>query len=528
MIISKKVKMKKMGNKNLKYYIDLGYIVDNDSNEFFVNVEHLTPGSKCLVDSKCDFCDKVVEVKYCLYLKNISSHNLFACSPTCGKNKAIKTNLEKWGVEFPTQNEIVKEKTIKTNLEKWGTKTVTESDLIKEKIKQSNLEKWGVEWTFQSKEIREKSKQTLLERFGVDHNFKSLEVREKSKQTLMKNWGVDNPSKSEEIKDKKKVTSLKNWGTDIPTKSDVIKKKTRETNLKKLGVEYPMQSKQVKEKFKKTINERWGVDHNSQIEDVKKSMKTNNLKNWGVHNYSNFVNLIKDGLIHTYPIKTAVKLIKRDLNGIKASVDVEEETGTIFLKGYSDSFNRGNIEQLIRVITLCGYFPSIFEFYDGDDNFLKSLNYKLVSNEVEYFLFLSDLDFEIKNSYFIQIVIESKFNKPITNIPDKLYHVTPSVFREKILSIGLSPKSLSKKAYHPGRIYLGFNLLVTKNLAYQFNYKGEYILIEINMDKIGLNNLKLKDYIQLYDDPDFPNNGCYTNENIPPNCIKEILKFKNK
>jgi len=283
MIISKKVKMKKMGNKNLKYYIGLGYIVESDSNEFFVNVEHLTPGSKCLVDAKCDFCDKIVEIKYFLYLKNISSHNLFACSPTCGKNKTLKTCLEKYGVEFPTQNEVVKEKTIKTNLEKWGTKTVTESDVIKEKIKQSNLEKWGVEWTFQSKEIREKSKQTLLERFGVDHNFKSIEVREKSKQTLMKNWGVDNPSKSEEIQDKKKVTSLKNWGTDIPTKSDVIKKKTRETNLEKLGVEYPMQSEQVKEKQKKTINERWGVSHNSQIEDVKKSMRTNNLKNWGVN-----------------------------------------------------------------------------------------------------------------------------------------------------------------------------------------------------------------------------------------------------
>ena len=37
----------------------------------------------------------------------------------------------------------------------------------------------------------------------------------------------------------------------------------------------------------------------------------------------------------------------------------------------------------------------------------------------------------------------------------------------------------------------------------------------------------MKDYIQLYDDPDFPKNGCYTNENIPPGCLKEILKFKN-
>lgn len=246
-----------------------------------------------------------------------------------------------------------------------------------------------------------------------------------------------------------------------------------------------------------------------------------------IYNYNNFVDLIVEGLIHTYPIKTTVKLIKRELNGIKSNIDIEEETGTIFLKGYSDSFNKDNIIQLIRVITLCGYFPSIFELYDEDDNLLKSFNYKSLTNEKENELFLSNLLFEIQKSYFTQIIIESKFNRNITNILNKLYHVAPYKFREKILSKGLSPKTLSKKAYHPGRIYLGFNLLITKNLAYQFEHKGEYVLFEIDTDKIGVNNLKLKDYIQIYDDPEFPKNGCYTNENIPPSCIKEILKFKN-
>ena len=64
--------------------------------------------------------------------------------------------------------------------------------------------------------------------------------------------------------------------------------------------------------------------------------------------YNNFVDLIVDGLIHTYPIKTTVKLIKRDLNGIKANIDIEEETGTIFLKGYSDSININNIKIIIH------------------------------------------------------------------------------------------------------------------------------------------------------------------------------------
>ena len=133
-----------------------------------------------------------------------------------------------------------------------------------------------------------------------------------------------------------------------------------------------------------------------------------------IYNY----NLIVDGLIHTYPIKTTVKLIKRDLNGIKANIDIEEETGTIFLKGHSDSFNIDNINQLIRVITLCGYFPSVFELYDKDDNLLKSFNYKLTSNEKENEIFLSSLDFEIKKSHFTQMIIESKFNKTVDCIKE--------------------------------------------------------------------------------------------------------------
>ena len=57
---------------------------------------------------------------YYLYLKNISSHGLFACSPKCGKNKTLSTNLGKYGVEYPNQSDIVRSKTIKTNLEKFG------------------------------------------------------------------------------------------------------------------------------------------------------------------------------------------------------------------------------------------------------------------------------------------------------------------------------------------------------------------------------------------------------------------------
>ena len=320
MLLSEKILIKKRGNKNIKYYSDLGYNTSLD--EFVIDVNHLTNSSKYLVDIKCDFCDNCVQRMYYLYLKNISSNGLFACSPKCGKNKTLSTNLEKYGVEYPNQSDLVRSKTIKTNLEKFGFDSPMKCELVKNKMKKTNLEKWGVEWSLQSKEVRDKIKETNLEKYGVDHNFKSYMVRDKIKITLMKNYGVDNPSKSEEIKDRKRKTSFKNWGVDSPSKSDEIKDKKRKTSLENLGVEYPMQSSDVREKSKKTLMNKFGVDHNSKLDFVKKNMKINNLKNWGVE-YTLQSKEIRDIIIETnllkYGFTTALSNYEFRKNNFKIS-----------------------------------------------------------------------------------------------------------------------------------------------------------------------------------------------------------------
>jgi hypothetical protein len=51
-----------------------------------------------------------------------------------------------------------------------------------------------------------------------------------------------------------------------------------------------------------------------------------------IYNYVNFSDLLIDGLIHTYPIRTTIKLITRDLNGIKANIDIEETNRNYFFE----------------------------------------------------------------------------------------------------------------------------------------------------------------------------------------------------
>lgn len=248
-----------------------------------------------------------------------------------------------------------------------------------------------------------------------------------------------------------------------------------------------------------------------------------------IYKFKNFSKLLEEGLIHTYPIKTAVKIIKRELFpfDLKFKVEVEEETDSIFIKGYSESFVDVDILKIFRIISLCGYFPSTLQFYDIDDNLIDFIKYRELKNKKEEDSFISEVKSKNIKSYFIEIICEAKFNKRIYDVPKKLYHVThfSDGKIDKILKNGLVPKSNSKRAFHTERIYMGFNLMATKNLAYQFDVKGVYILFEIDTQKIGSNKLLLKDYLRIYEDPDYFKGGCYTYQNIPPNCIKEVIKF---
>lgn len=280
MLISERVLVKRNGNKNLKYYESLGYDISLD--EFWVEVAHLTKASKSKIIARCDFCQAEVEKCYYLYVLNISSNNLFACSKKCAKNKTIMTNLKNLGVEYIGQSEKIKNKRKQTNIQKWGVDSYAKTEEYKDRVRAHNLNKFGSEWYMQTEEFKEKSKKRNIELRGVDHNFKSKEVREKIKKTWLNNFGFDNPSKSEEVKEKKRRTSMKNFGVDNPSKSDDIKKLKSKTCLTNWGVEFPMQSKSVRDKSKQTLLDNWGVDHNMKSPEILSKMKSKNLQKWGV------------------------------------------------------------------------------------------------------------------------------------------------------------------------------------------------------------------------------------------------------
>lgn len=147
------------------------------------------------------------------------------------------------------------------------------------------------------------------------------------------------------------------------------------------------------------------------------------------------------------------------------------------------------------------------KIYNEQDEFIKSFKYDKIKEQDN----LQDILNE--NFYYIQIEAEAKYNLKL-NIPDKLYHITETKNVNKILKIGLIPKSKNKKANHPDRIYFGFDKIGCLNLINQFGKNKKWSLLEINTNDIK----------ELYGDPDYID-GCWTYDNINPINIKLIINI---
>ena len=201
-------------------------------------------------------------------------------------NKRKETNLLKYGVEVPTQNEEIankikyswynkseeeiqefvnKVKSTKLKLygdetytngekcaETWNSKSEAELKEIEEKRKHTNLEVYGVEFISQNENVKNKIKETNLERYGKEYATQTEEVKEKTKNTNLKKWGVEYPILTKEVKDKARKTLWNNYGVEHPLQNDELLKKAKITNLNIFGTECVFFNEDVKNKIKNT------------------------------------------------------------------------------------------------------------------------------------------------------------------------------------------------------------------------------------------------------------------------------------
>jgi very-short-patch-repair endonuclease len=162
---------------------------------------------------------------------------------------------------------------------KYGVKNISQKKDVIEKKRKTNLEKFGTEWPLQNKEIRDKADSTMLEKYGDICACRCEDLIKKKKETSIKKYGTEYPSQSEDIKEKTKKTMLEKYGTEYYSQTEEYKEKIKETNLERYGVEYAIQSDLVRQKINNTLLEKYGVENLSQYEEFKNKAQQTKIDN---------------------------------------------------------------------------------------------------------------------------------------------------------------------------------------------------------------------------------------------------------
>jgi hypothetical protein len=179
--------------------------------------------------------------------------------------------------------------------------------------------------------------------------------------------------------------------------------------------------------------------------------------------------------------------------------------------------------EIYKFLDTFGWYPSYIALVTEDffGGFLKDRG--KYSNESMNIMMKSADDEDA-----IQIQMEAKYDTE--QQPEKYYyHLVPDIYLDKVELKGLTPKTKSKIATHPERVYLLnpgnedefekiANMLYDKTPSKETKSKIEnYYLLRINADAI-------KDKVKFYDDPNFRigNGAVWTYQNIAPKYIEKI------
>lgn len=263
MILDKQVLMR-VNNRVAQIYKDKGYdipmrmgshghMVFDTDKYFYVNVEDIEPTSTVKVNIACDICKKQDVMPYREYYRTLDENGLKTCIG-CKVIKSKKSNLEKYGVEYISQLDSVKEKAMKTNMEKRGVKWCMQSEECKEKRKITCIERYRFESPMQSNEVKEKANRTNLEKYGYVNPCMNKNVKKKFKETMIKKYGYDNSMKIPEIREKVFKTNIERYRSISPFGCSDIFAKGMKTKYKNGNIPTSSQQEYICNLYNGTLN----------------------------------------------------------------------------------------------------------------------------------------------------------------------------------------------------------------------------------------------------------------------------------
>lgn len=209
-----------------------------------------------------------------------------------------------------------------------------------------------------------------------------------------------------------------------------------------------------------------------------------------------------EGLEITHNVKVSVDNLNTWLS-LDNSIYFEERDTKIkmFVKKH---ISKKDFDIILERANNLGYFPSS-QFTQGE---IDKFDYNQVIKELE-----------TPNSY-IEIFFDPKYDPQLSewDLPDRAYHITPIKHEEKILKIGLAPRSKEKQTKHPDRIYFSKTIEDVEKLLDYKDFTGNDKLFTIF--ELDLKSLRDRRSIRYFSDPRYSDKGFYTYENISPQYLK--------
>ena len=230
MLLPNQIVKMKWHPRNKDYYVSLGYNFTKMGEEFDVKIEHLTKGAKPKVKMKCDYCGKLIEIKYQNYINRCSPQLKDACND-CKAKKITESVMTAYGVTNVFQLEETKEKAKETIFEKYGNEHYSQTEEYKEKCEQTCMEKYGKPHYAQTSEFWNKCVSTNIKTRGVPYATQSLDVIEKIKRVQEKRYGGMGFG-SPIVKEKIKRACKEKYGTKTPMKNFFVREKVLATLCK--------------------------------------------------------------------------------------------------------------------------------------------------------------------------------------------------------------------------------------------------------------------------------------------------------
>lgn len=295
----------------------------------FCNKEFISTSPKKLYCSSfhivpCFICGTLTEKS----TKAIIKDPYQTCSKECSKEKTKRTNLERYGVEYPLQSKDIHEKTIET---------------LKENLKDPEF-----------KQLREnKMKATMLEKYNTENAFKKdSPIRIAFEERLLNEYGVKNIGGIPESLEKVKRTSLRKYGVEWTGQLERIRKINQERLL----------DKEVQNNMKQAFYEKYGARNPGEIEEFKLKTFSTFYKNRGINKSEEFFQL--DQWIKENPeltIKKIANYFDLPIKDIKARISKKK-----LQNEFSDFYNLTTPEYL--------FYIELLDFLEEKDIFIHQRN----------------------------------------------------------------------------------------------------------------------------------------------------------